>query len=481
MSNVNMFARITKVDEARREVWGRAAAEVVDRVDEVFDYEKSKPYFEAWSKEFSDATDGKSLGNIRAMHGKVAAGKAIHLDFNDTEKAIDIGAKIVDDAEWAKVLEGVYTGFSIGGSYVGERVTEKVDGRDVKRYTAKPAEISIVDSPCIPTAKFFDVIKSDGKIEKVAFKPAPVEVKGTDEDVAKFGAALNAAGLTIADAIVLVEAEAASRVKKAAVDTMLETLEDLAKRDFSAEERKKAAESGHALPDGSFPINTVSDLENAIHAYGRAKDKEKAKAHIIARAKALGASDKLPEDWGGKATPAPMQKDLADMLAAVELKKRLTSPDLPFAEFVKIAQAELTAEEFAAMKTSSVSEVTAKILAKKVTGAHKDSVQAIHDHAVTMGADCDNDTDKSDKGDLAKGGDIGKQLSDALARIKALEAQPMPHVVTLRTVQKTVRSVQEQDVKDALAAMPYEKLTKFADGTIDWKSSERLLEQSGAA
>jgi len=42
---------------------------------------------------------------------------------------------------------------------------------------------------------------------------------------------------------------------------------------------------------------TVHDLKNAIHAVGRAKNYDKAKAHIIKRAKALGKEDLLPEDW----------------------------------------------------------------------------------------------------------------------------------------------------------------------------------------
>ncbi len=69
------------------------------------------------------------------------------------------------------------------------------------------------------------------------------------------------------------------------------------KREFSDDERKELASSGKALPDGSFPIANKSDLENAIHAFGRAKDKAKTKAHIIARAKALGCSDLIPEGW----------------------------------------------------------------------------------------------------------------------------------------------------------------------------------------
>lgn len=74
----------------------------------------------------------------------------------------------------------------------------------------------------------------------------------------------------------------------------------LYKREFSADERRAAADAGDALPDGSFPIKTVGDLENAVRAYGRAKDPAKAKAHIISRARSLGATDKLPADWLSK-------------------------------------------------------------------------------------------------------------------------------------------------------------------------------------
>ena len=67
------------------------------------------------------------------------------------------------------------------------------------------------------------------------------------------------------------------------------------KREFSAEQRRSAADSGAALPDGSFPIHNKSDLHNAMQAIGRAKDPARAKAHIKRRAKALGLSDELTD------------------------------------------------------------------------------------------------------------------------------------------------------------------------------------------
>jgi len=74
------------------------------------------------------------------------------------------------------------------------------------------------------------------------------------------------------------------------------------KREFSTASRERMAESGTAMPDGSFPIASRSDLMNAIRSVGRAKNYEAAKQHIIRRARALNAMDMLPEDWRNKAT-----------------------------------------------------------------------------------------------------------------------------------------------------------------------------------
>jgi len=69
------------------------------------------------------------------------------------------------------------------------------------------------------------------------------------------------------------------------------------KREYSEEARTEMAAEGIAMEDGSFPIKTVADLKNAIRAYGRAKDKEKAKRHIVKRAQALMEQGLIPEEW----------------------------------------------------------------------------------------------------------------------------------------------------------------------------------------
>lgn len=81
-------------------------------------------------------------------------------------------------------------------------------------------------------------------------------------------------------------------------------------KDFSTDKRKALAKTGAALPDGSYPIQNTSDLHNAISAVGRAGAKgtpgyDRAKAHIVKRAKALGAESALPSDWGVTASGKP--------------------------------------------------------------------------------------------------------------------------------------------------------------------------------
>jgi hypothetical protein len=70
-------------------------------------------------------------------------------------------------------------------------------------------------------------------------------------------------------------------------------------REVSTDERKKLADEGAAMPDGSYPIASCEDLSNAIQSIGRASDPEATKAHIKKRKAQLGCDEvELPEDWG---------------------------------------------------------------------------------------------------------------------------------------------------------------------------------------
>ena len=88
--------------------------------------------------------------------------------------------------------------------------------------------------------------------------------------------------------------EEASEIESEAAEIAL-------KRAYNEDTRDNMAKKGSALPDGSFPIADESDIRNAIQAFGRAKDKPAAKAHIMKRAIALGKEDLIPVSWVSKA------------------------------------------------------------------------------------------------------------------------------------------------------------------------------------
>lgn len=78
--------------------------------------------------------------------------------------------------------------------------------------------------------------------------------------------------------------------------------------------RRKSAKKGHALPDGSFPIENVAYLKKAKKRAHQGKNPAAAKALIARRAKELGRPDlapgsgSKPAQQNGKTKPNPFQK-----------------------------------------------------------------------------------------------------------------------------------------------------------------------------
>jgi hypothetical protein len=387
MSALDLFLPLLKVDLDRRLVSGVATAETPDRAGEIFDYASSKPYFEQWSAEALAASGGKSFGAVRAMHGPVAAGKLTDIAFDDDAKRITVAAKIVDDDEWRKVQEGVYTGFSQGGRYV-KRWPDADTG--LTRYTAEPHEISLVDLPCVRDATF-EVVKN-GVVEKRAFAARP-EAAAPGQEAA---AVTEPIGQTLDATDAALGAE---------------------KREFSAAEREKDAEAGVAMPDGSYPIKSAKDVENAVRDYNRSGQKPDVKAHIITRAKAIGAESALPDDWTKRS-----EKTAAPIVA----------PSAP----------------------RNAPEALAKAAAALAQAARK-LERAVEENTVLRKA-----LD-----------DLSPALADLKKRIAALEAQPLPAKAALRSVPKAADGahdalVSADDAVRRLASLPAEEralaLTKLS-------------------
>ena len=107
-------------------------------------------------------------------------------------------------------------------------------------------------------------------------------------------------------------------------EELAKAYESVIKRTFTADQRKTLVTNGAALSNGSYPIENVADLKNAIHAVGRGKAPHaEIQAHIKKRAKALGAEDQLPDEW-------KVNKEETDMTdtATVPVRKEDGSWDL---------------------------------------------------------------------------------------------------------------------------------------------------------
>lgn len=136
-NTLKQYFAIQKVDEDQRMVWGYASTEMTDSQGEIV---TKAAMSEAWS-------DYMQFANVREMHKASAVGVVKEYNLDDPQ-GIMIGAKIVDDAAWEKVKEGVYKGFSIGGSKIPggyDASTNTING-------LKLTEISLVDRPSNPGA-----------------------------------------------------------------------------------------------------------------------------------------------------------------------------------------------------------------------------------------------------------------------------------------------------------------------------------------
>lgn len=133
-TGLNFFAKIDRVAADERMVYGYVSTEALDGDGEIVEKAAVR---EAW--------DGYAqFGNIREMHQPSAAG--VMKVFRHDDKGTWIGAHIVDDSAWAKVVAGVYKGFSIGGkklAKLGNRITKILI-----------REISLADRPANPEAVF---------------------------------------------------------------------------------------------------------------------------------------------------------------------------------------------------------------------------------------------------------------------------------------------------------------------------------------
>ncbi len=161
--NLRLSMPIGKVDAERRIVSGFASLDNIDKQDDIVTAEASVKAF----KNFK--------GNLREMHQPSAVGKMVsfkedrYFDPNSKKfyNGVYVSAYVSKGAQdaWEKVLDGTYSGFSIGGNIKSwdDAYNADLDKaiRVIKDYEL--FELSLVDSPANQFASIISVEKVNGE------------------------------------------------------------------------------------------------------------------------------------------------------------------------------------------------------------------------------------------------------------------------------------------------------------------------------
>lgn len=303
------------------------------------------------SKEWLDGAVPKwaSRGNIRAMHQPIAAGKALQTEDRGADWFLT--AKIVDPIEAMKCEQGIYTGWSVGVKNGGWVVTKDAPNGLINKGDI--VEVSLADNPCDPANSL-----------NLVSKTAVAEL--TDEDLEK----------------------------------ALEP--DVVKRDFTAADRKRMAGEGKAMPDGSFPIANEEDLHNAVRLAGHAKNPAAAKKHIIERARAMGLTSALPDDWKADSRKMAFEEIVVSVAEDAELLQLLRKIVNPETEKSAQNPAEDDSVAPAVENADCEDENEPEDTGAPTDAEAKDDVSYKAASPCTCGPDCDCATTKVTSPDLSK-------------------------------------------------------------------------------
>ena len=270
--------------------------------------------------------------NVRVQHNpqRDPAGVGIGVEFDGD--ATWVKSLVVEPVAQKLVAKGVLTAYSVGiarptierdatGKARGGIITDGtiVEISLVDRPANKSCGIQLVKSADGDTAELVndvfgdkdmiakmisgDVIKGAGDMD---FSPDSVpDFKFTPNDLAKI----------VRDKII--EEHYSDLAIKAVIEAEEEVLgkAGLEKRNVNTAERRSLASSGHALPDGSYPIANAGDLHNAAHlartGHGNA---EAAKRLIARRARELGVTNPLEGDENKEAVPETADVEVPDAI-----------------------------------------------------------------------------------------------------------------------------------------------------------------------
>lgn len=212
----------------------------------------------------------------------------------------------------------------------------------------------------------------------------------------------------------------------------------LDKAKYTAEQKRQMLADGKAFknPDGepSYPIGDKDDLTKAIHAVGRGSgDHDSIRAYIIRRAKALGASDLIPEGWSGaggganKAVEIEHETSLeaAEKAVTVETSKAVAEPD---------------PDDGLETALLAILEKAASEDAQKADNPIRARLSAL------MRAEAEDVLEASTKSTEKSVSDLTESFSDLTDRLVKVESMAIPGGPALRRTEVEVKSSRKQEL-----------------------------------
>lgn len=178
----------------------------------------------------------------------------------------------------------------------------------------------------------------------------------------------------------------------------------------STAKRQRATKAGHAMPDGSYPIETSADLDNAIRAVGRAggpsgssTDRNKVRKHIMKQARRLGLQDKIPDTWNSDGSLKPSgsaastAEPFADMPPMIGDDIEPAALDFSSSGMIALIPQQQDAQELAVPGADPVGDLhmTLVYLGDQVTGWEPEMIAAVHQaarEATDPAAECERRT-----------------------------------------------------------------------------------------
>lgn len=469
-------------------------------------------------------------GALRAMHQPIAAGFVSKAEVNAAGET-EISATVVDPVEIIKVKTGTYKGFSIGGKKLPGGYDAKTKTITKMRLT----EISLVDRPANPEAtitmwKGDDMdLEPSASVEVTEAGAADVDkladiinagkistarlVEIAEAEVAKVMAGEKTASQASADATQTASDEAVAQIAKAAAEEIAKaepTNTPAASVDPAATEVAKVAAGEIAKVEVSDEIKkgmyAVADLANvlnsiqwlassAIREAQSEGDGSKVPASIVAWLKtgagilSAMAAEEAAEMIAGLTAMFPPEIDVVQMAEkAGEIRKALESAeDGAFFSVAKEHAPELNINMSmvfeAVKKGETIEQAKASLIDEIVKAGARNSkadmakLQAMHDNAVSLGADCSmgkaHGSDDIKKvadleGEIAK---LTSEKGDLQKLCDKMAAEPTVAKGSLRVVHKKDDVIPDPDAKKAQADEPIKK----SDGSIDEEATAEAM------